>query len=54
MTHQPGVYVPLRALFLVLLYVRFKSGVTFVWRCFRDVKSQHGCILVIVLQCQTW
>ena len=59
--HQPGVYVPLRALFLVLwrnienypsyhfdsdpkfpqlvLYVRWKSGVIFVRRCFCDVKK---------------
>ena len=24
---------------IFLLYVRWKSGVTFVWRCFRDVES---------------
>ena len=24
-----------------LLYVRWKSGVTFVWRCFRDVSNNH-------------
>ena len=27
-----------------LLYVRWKSGVTFVRRCFRDIAFDHTCI----------
>ena len=41
--HQPGVYVPLQALFLVFVCffkVGFK-GVYFSWSCFPDVKQSE-------------
>ena len=47
-----GIYQP--QIFPILLYVRCKSGVHFILRCFRDAKSVIRNFLVHLVHVAQW
>ena len=48
--HQPGVYVPLRALFLVFLVTPNNQFRILTWRCCRVRAGQGAVVSVLFLQ----